>query len=232
VVRRRVLAAVAVGSLALVRDAAGQATLFPAHDVHLSVTVAANGVAAVREEFALTGALHGAAFELLEAPCSIAGPVSASVDGRRVALELDRESRAPWTILRIASDQAGNVLGLWYDVRLIGSEGFVPIVGPSAILEHADDSRGARVALDVELSQPVSDFRVLMPRLETTASNHWQGRFLAMPSMLRVRVSRESSASCDPHVAGAAGGLEWRFAIFVTAMAIWVPLYLWWFGKR
>jgi hypothetical protein len=227
-----VLVGVAVGCLGVVRDAAAQPTFFPARDVRVSITVAADGAAAVREEFALTGALHGAAFELLQAPCSTIGPVSASVDGRRVAAELDRESRAPWALFRIASDQAGDVLALSYDARLIGSEGSSPIAVPSAILEPAADSRAARVAIDVALGQGLTDFQVLMPRLETTATNHWQGRLLAMPSMLRVRAPRESAAACDPHVAGSAGGLEWRFAIFAAAMTIWVPLYLWWFGKR
>ena len=205
-----------LAGLTFAEGAAAQQGAFPSHDVRVNVTIAGDGVVNVREDFALTALLESAAFELLEDPCSSPGSVSASLDGRRVALEADRASRAPWTIVHSPS----------------GSEASVPLLVPAASLERAHDSRGAHVTVEVEFDRRWPGSRVLMPRLEPGSNDsRWEGHFLAMPSVVRIYVPRHSVASCDRHITGTTGGLEWRFETFVTVMALWVPIYLGWFAR-
>jgi hypothetical protein len=221
-----------LAGLTFAEGAAAQQGAFPSHDVRVTVTIAGDGVVNVREDFALTALLESATFELLEDPCSSPGSVSASLDGRRVALETDRASRAPWTIVHSPSGAARSRIELSYDVRLSGSEASVPLLVPAASLERAHDSRGAHVTVEVEFDRRWPGSRVLMPRLEPGSNDsRWEGHFLAMPSVVRIYVPRDAVASCDRHITGTTGGLEWRFETFVTVMALWVPIYLGWFAR-
>ncbi len=191
------------------------------------------GAANVREEYALTAPFDHATFEVLEQPCSSVQRVI--VDDRAAPKSVDRVSRAPWLLLR--ADGSGTSAGkavyrLRYDVRLSGRTVSVPIAVPAATLERADDSRGAHVTVTVEFDADARDARVLMPRLHRVTGTKWQGRFLAMPSTIRADLAANPTRACDGDVTGTTGGLEWRFTVFVLVMAVWVPAYLWWFGRH
>lgn len=70
-----------------------------------------------------------------------------------------------------------------------------------------------------------------MPRLDPESSGDtWAATMLAMPSMIRVDVP-PLAGSCNVDLSPT-GGLGWRFVVFVLTMAVWVPAYLVWFGKR
>jgi hypothetical protein len=72
---------------------------------------------------------------------------------------------------------------------------------------------------------------VAMPRLDPQpAGDTWAATMLAIPSIVRVDVPSQGG-SCDADTSPT-GGLGWRFAVFVLTMAVWVPAYLAWFGKR
>jgi hypothetical protein len=231
--RGSTLVCLTLAACAPARETAAQEPSFPSHEVRVDVTVAGNGLASVREEFILTAALPGATLEFLDDRCAALRSVSAQFDRWSVDVETDRETRPPWTLLHVrsrlaAGDRAG-ALGLSYDVPLVGSDSLIPIVLPAAALARADDSRGAHVAISVAFDNPAGA-RVLIPRLEPSADNtRWQGRLLAMPSFVRIRVPSAPTQSCERSTIGPTGGLEWRFAVFVLAMAIWVPAYLSWF---
>jgi hypothetical protein len=224
-------------------------SVFPSHDVQIEITIGTSQSASVREQYLLTrasGAMAGggrggdgireATFEFLSLPCSVVGPVTASIDGRSTTLVADSQARAPWASLIvppafIASPDSG-VWRLQYDVRLAGAEPSVPILMPSATLERAEGSRGAAVAIEVTFSGQTGA-RILTPQLHRTyGEDRWQGRFLAIPSHVRAAAPASGASACDATIGGTAGGLEWRFAIFAGTMAAWVPLYLWWFGRR
>lgn len=223
--------AIAGAALAVLaaRTAPGEAAAFPSGDVRVDVEVDARAKATVTETYALTAPLARATFELLDVACSPVGPVASSIDGRRVALDVSR--RAAWTTLGAApaAAAAGSTWRIEYSVRTAGGDAGVPIVVPTETLEGVAGVRGAAVTLAVTLA---GDGEPTLPRFDREAGSRvWRAHLLALPSMVQVRLPVVAGA-CDTEVAGSSGGLEWRFAIFVTTMAIWVPVYLWWFGRR
>jgi hypothetical protein len=236
-------------AVALLLAAAGERRVtaqraFPSHDVRIEIAIDANRLALVREQYVLTRPLNGFehdtrignsdganVFEFLAPPCARVGPITASIDGRTATLRADAETRAPWISLIVPPTliAAAGVWGLEYAVRLEGAMPFVPIVMPSATLEHVEGARGAAVAIEVTFpSQP--DARILIPQLHRSGSG-WQGQFLAIPSSVRAALP-DFAAVCDAAIGGTTGGLEWRVALFAGTMAAWVPLYLWLFGRK
>jgi len=233
-VRPRGGCALASAALAVVlagaRTAAAQAASFPAREVRVEVTIGADARARVREAYVLTGAVDAATFELLDVPCARLGPVTSVVDNRAIAFDASR--RAPWTTFRAAGigAAAGAVWRIEYLVETGGGDAAVPLVLPAATLERVAGTRGAAVTIAVTFA---GDGDATLPRFDHDAgSRTWRARLLALPSLIRVRVPRAASVACDAATAGTSGGLEWRFWIFVATMAIWVPVYLWWFGRR
>jgi hypothetical protein len=128
----------------------------------------------------------------------------------------------------------GNSYQLQYVVHLDEREPGIPIVLPATVLERSDGTRGATVVLRVRFVPPAAGARVLIPQLLPESSGDaWSATLLALPSLVRVRVPAIAAASgCSRSLAGNDGGLTWRFVIFVTVMALWVPLYLWWVARR
>jgi hypothetical protein len=203
--------------------------------VHVAVAIHDAGTAEVDEEYALPGLLGDTPFEFLASPCASVGPVAAALGDRRLAVSTDARTHAPWTSLRLGAyskdGDRGDVLTVRYEVRMRGSESALPIVLPAAVLAHADNQRGAAVRLDVTVRESAGDARVLLPRLERAPSDRsWQGSYLAIPAL--VRVSHAAAGECDRPAGGSSSGLEWRTAVFAATMATWVPIYLWWFGRR
>jgi len=221
--------------LACCRAASAQSIVFPAHDVDIVVTVHDAGTADVIERYALTAPPGDTRWTIFASPCTSVDPIAAMVDDRKLAVAVDERRREPWTEVRLASPPrdragAGDTLILQYRVRISGTDATIPIVLPAAVLQRSEGARGASVRVDVRVDDEVRDARVLMPRFERTDSPRaWRARFLAVPAF--VRVSLPGGAACDRRWSGSAGGLEWRTTIFAGTMALWVPLYLWWFGR-
>jgi len=241
-------------SLALLSFVAGERSaaaqdVFPSREVRIEIAIGADQSASVREQYALTRPLQAidsgshsgspadaTTFEFLSLPCSIVGPVTASINGRTTTVRADAQTRAPWVSLTVPPAFTAVDTGVWrlqYDVRFAGATPAVPIAMPSATLARAEGSRGADVAIDVTFPDQPPAARILIPQLHRTgAANRWTGRFLAIPSSVRAEWPENGAAACDAAIAGSAGGLLWRFAIFAGTMVTWVPLYLWWFGRK
>jgi len=235
--RRLTLAVLAAACLLLPVRAAPAQDLFPSHDVSVHLTLGDDGKAEVSQEYALTGGMDGALFQFLSDPCSTVGPVFVSIDSGPTNFGSRADVRGPWRFLHLdpagTPSTRGSVCRVRYEVSTHGTEAVVPIVMPAARLDAAEGTRGARVEIVVRWTGAFGGTRVMMPRLSPiAASNLWEGRMLAMPSSVRVDLASATAGTCERQLAAATGGLEWRFVVFVVTMAVWVPAYLWWFGRR
>ena len=220
----------AAGLLSSPRDIAAADARFPSHEVGIHLTLAGSGRATVDEEYALTAPAPGAVLQFLADPCASVGPLAVSVDGRSAALEPE-QVRGPWRSIQVHDDVSAAVWRIHYEVTTRGSEAAIPVVMPDAVLDTAPGTRGARVRLDLRWTGTSGSARVAMPRLDPESSGDtWAATMLAMPSMIRVDVP-PLAGSCNVDLSPT-GGLGWRFAVFVLTMAVWVPAYLVWFGKR
>jgi hypothetical protein len=237
VTRRLALAlCAAAGILLSGRTGFSADVAFPSHQVHVELTIADDGKAEVREEYALTGPVAGSAFQFLNDPCSTVGPVAAGIDDHPVALRRDAVLHGPWTFFHAdtaAEPGRGAVYRVRYEVSTRGTDVAVPILTPATTLEAAAGVRGARVDLVARWRGPSGGARVAVPRLDAASSpDVWQATLLAMPSTVRVDLTSATRPACAREFVGTTGGLEWRFIVFVATMAIWVQAYLWWFGRR
>ena len=237
--RRRGAGIAATALLVLYPTAAApQGTRFPASDVRVEITVGSNATATVRESYVITRELRSgaASFQYLASPCAPIDSLSASIGGRPVAFATERNG--PWVRLHDTTadveSAGGNTYQLQYLVHLDEREPAIPVVLPATVLDRSDGKRGATVLVRVRFAPPVAGARVILPQLLPERSGDvWSATLLALPSLVRVRVSAIAEASrCSRALAGDEGGLTWRFAIFVAVMALWVPLYLWWVARR
>lgn len=233
---RALVFGVALSGLLLTHSvAAAQDGPFPARDVRVDIIVDQTSRVSVREVYTLIRLPDVLAFQFLSNRCARVGPVSATVGERPVTF--DEERRAPWTHLRSATtgieDGTALRMQVQYEVVVGAIDATVPIVMPAAMLERAQEMRGANVDVTVAWSGNADGAAVLFPRLERAASGAiWEGRFLAIPSMIRVHAPLGRREPCDPETPATTGGLEWRFWLFTGIMVVWVPLYLWLFGRR
>jgi hypothetical protein len=77
---------------------------------------------------------------------------------------------------------------------------------------------------------------VILPRMERASDPRgprvWEGRYLALPSFVRVGdVEAAGDGNCVAVTGGDTGGLPARFFTFVAVLVLWVPLYLWWVSR-
>jgi len=219
-----------IGLLAASRSGADDA-VFPSRQVSIEVVVRGS-IAAVTEDYFVTRPITTAVFQLLVGDCSRVGRITGTLDGHPMSFDVTR--KGPWQILRGtigAAHMEGDDCHVQYEVRLGDRDSTVPILLPAAPLERAEGSRGAAVTLHVPPFADRSVPTVLLPRLEPDSVG-LTGRFLAVPSIVRIRVPSMERSPCDVSATGTTGGLEWRFWIFAGTMAVWVPFYLWWFGLR
>jgi hypothetical protein len=225
-----------VGLLVSGKDAAAQNGPFPASDVRIDVIIDQTSRVSVREEYTLLRLPDVLAFQVLSNRCARVGPVSATIGERPVTF--DEERRGPWTYLHGATAtgadrNAALRVHVQYEVVVGDIDATVPIVMPAATLERAAGTRGANVDLTVAWSGNGDGAAVIFPRLERTAAGAiWEGRFLAIPSLVRVRAPLGRREPCDAETLASSGGLEWRFWLFTGIMVVWVPLYLWVFGRQ
>jgi hypothetical protein len=206
---------------------------FPSRDVGVRVTLGRDGHASVSQEYALTGVIGDPTFEFLADSCSEIVRMSAMADDRPVAVAPSEDRRGPWTSLRYTGTSAARAWRISYEVATRGDVAAIPIVMPVSSLETEAGGRGARVSLDVQWTGASGGARVLMPRLvPQSTGSEWSATLLAMPSMIRVSMPAAADAgSCRHSETGNAGGLEWRFSVFVLTMAVWMTAYLAWFGR-
>jgi hypothetical protein len=209
---------------------------FAASDVRITITVAANGRAAVRETFTVAGDSSAADFEYLTVPCAVVGPVRERVSGTDVVLS--RIDHAPWVRLRdsaVTSRPRGAVsLVIDYDVELSGREASVPVVHPAMPIQAARGYGAKVVHVDVSFENS-NGTGVLLPQLARIGDGPWTGHFLAMPSVVRVdRGSASAAVPCDLPGGPArdSGAFEFIFFSFLATVALWVPLYLWWVSRQ
>jgi hypothetical protein len=189
--RRLALASFAVAGVVLCqpRAAIAQAS-FPSREVTVQIVLAADGQAAVTEDYVLTAALNGATFHFLNHSCVPVGPISASVNDQAIQVR-PSDVRGPWTFLRLdpmtAPAAGGDVYRLRYTVSVHGAGAAVPIIMPAATLEAAPGGRGAHVEVVVQWTGAPGAVQVAMPRLEPAESpSTWRATLLAMPSSVRI----------------------------------------------
>jgi hypothetical protein len=232
--RRFALASCALAALlASPRDLLAQQA-FPSREVRIFVSAGAGGTFSVTEQYALTRKLDDTSFEILGNACVEIGVPTARIDGDAFLFPSRSDARGPWTVFRAQPPPtfrgADDWFQLEYTVTPRGAHAVVPIAMPASTLESAPGLRGADVVLHVQIADAAD--RIVTPRLEPDSTPEiWVGRLLAIPSSVRIDLAA-AGAACAAETPGTTGGLEWRFAIFAATMAVWVPLYLVWFGRR
>lgn len=232
--RRLTLALIAAaGVLCESRAVVADDGRFPSRDVSVHVTLGDDGHASVSQNYALTGGIADAAFEFLADSCTDVGQISATVDDRTtIATAATKATRGPWTSLGFTGTSAARSWRISYEVTTRGAVAAIPIVMPASALENESGRRGARVSVDVRWTGAPGVAGVLMPRLVPQSPAHWNATLFAMPSAIRVSVRTAAGArACRLDDTGYAGGLEWRFSVFVLTMAVWMAAYLAWFGR-
>jgi len=209
---------------------------FSTSDVRVTITVDASGRVAVRERFTVTGDVPATDFQYLAVPCAIVGPVRLSVSGSDVPLST--VDHAPWVVLRDPAaaprPRSAVPLGIDYDVQLSGREASVPIVHPAMPIQASRGYGAGVVQVDVSF-EDANGARVVLPQLRATGAGPWTGRFLALPSVVRVdRGAASPDVACDARAGtkGNSGTFELIFFSFLATVALWVPLYLWWVSRQ
>jgi hypothetical protein len=159
----------------------------------------------------------------LTRPCVVIDHVRIERDGTPLRLDETRDGR--WITWRDGTASGGDSIRLVvrYDAWLGGS-GAVPLVHLAAPVTRAGSRQGN---VNVVVRFPRDGDKVVFPRMTRQAPNEWSGRFVAVPSFVKVR---DPNPGCDAlsRAPGDNGGLVWRFTLLVGIMVAWVPLYLAW----
>ncbi|MBV6519929.1 MAG: hypothetical protein MNPFHGCM_00032 [Gemmatimonadaceae bacterium] len=202
--------------------------------VSIEVVATDDSQAMVTERFRLVSDAAGLQLQLLQRPCAIVGPVVAFASSLRAPLAgsagvtLAARADGPWTLLSDSAIVDASGLELRYTVTGRGRSVDIPLVHPREAVPRGDDDREGGVVLRVATpGEPT------FPRLvREGVGGTWTGRFVAVPSFVRVEwepAVRAPAGPC-PEVAidASDGGLTWRLWTLVGIMAVWVPLYLAW----
>lgn len=171
-----------------------------------------------------TGALR---LQLLDRACGTVGPVS--LFNYRDTIALASTGPGPWVTLRDTTGRGFNADSGGFDVQyeVVLGPGWVdiPLVQLTRAIPRDDRQREGGVAVEVTASGVVR-----FPRLARGASGVWSGRFVGVPSFVRIEGPSERAAECPapPWEGSDDGGLSWRFWLLLGIMVAWVPLYLAW----
>lgn len=201
-----------------------QPAAFPARDVRVAISMD-GAFAAVHEEFELHAPVEHAALRALTHACATLGPITVEFESRSLLPEGDR--RGPWLQWSLPTDEGPRAparLVVDYVVELRGGRTGIPVLHPAAPL--TDD---ARVSMVVRGLGPESD--VTLPRLAPTA-DEWRATLPALPSWVVVQGRALDAQACEVPPARTPNGLELRVWTLVAVMAVWIPVYFWWFGRR
>ena len=187
------------------------------------ITVTVRTPNAVRvEEHHVLGTSQPVELRALTRPCVVIEHLEIERNGEIIRPTESRRGR--WISWRdsAAPGSDSTRFSIRYDAWLGGS-GAVPLVHLAAPLAKTS-SRDGSVSLTVRYP---GDGAVEFPHMTRQAPNEWSGRFVAMPSFVKVR---DPNPGCDvlSRAAGDNGGLVWRFTLLVGIMVAWVPLYLAW----
>jgi hypothetical protein len=140
------------------------------------------------------------------------------------ALAGSEARHGPWIVWRDTTAPRSNSgqLSVRYDVWLGGSR-TIPLAHLAAP-PAGDSSRNGAAAVAIRFARGVGE--VEFPFMTRQAPDEWSGRYVALPSFVKVG---GFALACDrPPPAGDNGGLVWRFSLLVGIMVAWVPLYLAW----
>ena len=200
--------------------------------VTIRIVVDSTGHARVTEEYRVPNDSGALQLQLLRRRCTPVSAVRLSAAAKSVMLLQILNS--PWTALRDTSgaldssngDSAG--FGIRYAVSLLQPTADIPLVHLTRAIPRRESEREGGVSVSV-----VTDGEVEFPRLSRTAARTWTGRFVAIPSFVRVSLPpattpRRSGCGNAADADVTDGGLTWRFWTLIGIMVAWVPLYLGW----
>lgn len=211
-----ILRSVAVGILASCVAAVAQAQA-RLGAVDITITVNASGSAHVDEQFKLVPSPKALELSMLARPCARVENLVFARYG--VSTGFIESLNGPWRIWRDTTTSADTVrFGVSYDVSP-GGDGSIPLV---LLAEPLVRTEPGSVNVGVRLS---GDGRVEFPHMSRHSPSEWSGRYIAVPSFVKLG---DVGTECAETATGSNGGLVWRFFLLVGIMVAWVPIYLAW----
>ena len=184
--------------------------------VDITIAVNASGSAHVEAQYKLAPSPKMLELSMLTRPCARVENIVLARAG--VSAGFTESQNGPWGTWRDTTMSADTVnLGLSYDV-VLGGDRSIPLLHPAAPLVRTEP--GA-VNVRVRFSD---EGRVEFPHM-TRAVGEWSGRYIAMPSFVKLG---GAGNECAEVPSGDNGGLVWRFFLLIGIMVAWVPLYLSW----
>jgi len=190
----------------------------------ITITSRTPNAVVVEERYALGPSAASLELRVMTRPCMLVEKLRVEGDG--VVLKGSETLNGPWITWRDTTTARGDSLRLSvrYTVWLGGSR-TIPLMHLTAPLARNESSRLGAVTVAVRFAH--SGGHVEFPYMTRQAPNEWSGRYVAVPSFLKVG---GPAFPCDrpPDVAGDNGGLVWRYWLLLGIMVAWVPIYLTW----
>jgi len=195
-----------------------------AETADITITARTPNAVHVEERYALGPSAASLELRVMTRPCMLVENLRVERDG--VVLKGSETFNGPWITWRDTTTARGDSLRLSvrYTVWLGGSR-TIPLMHLTAPLARRESSRLGAVSVVLRFAH--SGGQVEFPYMTRQAPNEWSGRYVAVPSFLKVG---GPAFPCDrpPDVAGDNGGLVWRYWLLLGIMVAWVPIYLTW----
>jgi len=195
-----------------------------AETADITITARTPNAVHVEERYTLGPSAASLELRVMTKPCMLVENLRVERDG--VVLKGSRTFNGPWITWRDTTTARGDSLRLSvrYTVWLGGSR-TIPLMHLTAPLARNESSRLGAVTVAVRFAHRGG--QVEFPYMTRQAPNEWSGRYVAVPSFLKVG---GPAFPCDrpPDVAGDNGGLVWRYWLLLGIMVAWVPIYLTW----
>ena len=195
-----------------------------AETADITITSRTPNAVHVEERYALGPSAASLELRVMTRPCMLVENLRVEGDG--VVLKGSETLNGPWITWRDTTAARGDSLRLSvrYTVWLGGSR-TIPLMHLTAPLVRNESSRLGAVTVALRFAH--SGGQVEFPYMTRQAPNEWSGRYVAVPSFLKVG---GPAFPCDrpPDVAGDNGGLVWRYWLLLGIMVAWVPIYLTW----
>ena len=195
-----------------------------AETADITITARTPNAVHVEERYTLGPSAASLELRVMTRPCMLVEKLRVEGDG--VVLKGSETFNGPWITWRDTTTARGDSLRLSvrYTVWLGGSR-TIPLMHLTAPLARNESSRLGAVTVALRFAH--SGGQVEFPYMTRQAPNEWSGRYVAVPSFLKVG---GPAFPCDrpPDVAGDNGGLVWRYWLLLGIMVAWVPIYLTW----